>query len=263
MFDSVHFRRQLASGLLFLLAALPLSAPAQTGKTYTNAIGMEFILIPAGSFIMGADRYFEDAYDEEMPKHRVTLSPSFYLGKCEVTQGEWEAVMGNNPSKNKARNNPVESVSWKDVQTFISRLNTKEGTNKYRLPTEAEWEYAARAGTKSAYSFGDETRPLGQYAWYQGNSGRQTHPVGQKQPNPWGLYDMHGNVWEWVQDWHGDYPKSAVTDPSGPSSGVYRVLRGGSWDDSARNLRSAYRFSYSPDDRFEFYGFRLARSLGQ
>ena len=134
-------------------------------KTFTNSIGTEFILIPAGSFMMGADENDEEADDNEMPQHRVTLSQPFYLGKYPVTQAEWVAVMGNNPSENKGRNNPVESVSWNEVQTFISRLNKKEGTNKYRLPTEAEWEYAARAGTKSAYFFGDDVGQLEQYAW--------------------------------------------------------------------------------------------------
>ncbi|GHT96275.1 hypothetical protein FACS1894116_13120 [Betaproteobacteria bacterium] len=244
---------------------LPLSASAQTDKTFTNSIGTEFILIPAGSFTMGADKNFENASDAETPPHRVSISQAFYLGKYPVTQGEWVAVMGSNPSKFKGRSNPVEQVSWDDVQTFIQRLNAKEGTRKYRLPTEAEWEYAARAGTKSTYSFGDDAGQLGAYAWYDGNSGSQTHPVGQKKPNPWGLYDMHGNVLEWVNDWYNEsyYSRSASNDPAGPSSGQYRVLRGGNWFYSAGGLRSAHRSDLTPDSRGDGSGFRLARSPGQ
>ncbi|MDR3056167.1 MAG: formylglycine-generating enzyme family protein [Zoogloeaceae bacterium] len=237
---------------------------AEPAQTYTNSIGMEFILIPAGSFIMGTDKNDKKAYDDEKPQHRVTLSQPFYLGKYEVTQAEWVAVMGNNPSKYKGRNNPVEMVSWDDVQTFISRLNVKEGTNKYRLPTEAEWEYAARAGTTSAYSFGDDAGQLRQYAWYGENSDLgSTHPVGQKSPNPWGLYDIHGNVWEWVNDGYDSsyYRRSPSSDPVGSSSGVIRVLRGGSWGNSARGLRLASRGNGTPDDRLELIGFRLARSV--
>jgi formylglycine-generating enzyme required for sulfatase activity len=170
--------------------------------------------------------------------------------------------MGTNPSKFKGRNNPVETVSWKKVQTFIQRLNEHDSANKYRLPTEAEWEYAARAGTTSAYSFGDDASQLGQYAWYRDNSDSQTHPVGLKQPNPWGLYDMHGNVWEWVQDWYGDYPKNAVTSSTGPSGGERRVVRGGSWVSvsDAGFLRSALRCSSTPDFYNVNVGFRLALS---
>jgi formylglycine-generating enzyme required for sulfatase activity len=234
-------------------------------KTYTNGIGMEFVLIPAGSFQMGADRNFEEASDDETPQHRVTISRPFYLGKTEVTQAQWTAVMGNNPSKFKGRTNPVEQVSWDDVQEFIRRLNRKEGTDKYRLPTEAEWEYAARAGTTSAYSFGDDASYLGRYAWYDGNSGDRPHPVGQKPPNAWGLHDMHGNVWEWVQDWYDGnyYGRSPSTDPRGPSSGSSRVYRGGSWIYDAAYCRSANRYSYWPDYRYDNLGFRLALSPGQ
>jgi formylglycine-generating enzyme required for sulfatase activity len=181
------------------------------------------------------------------------------LGKYEVTQQQWMAVMGDNPSKFKGRSNPVEQVSWDDVQDFIRRLNQKEGTNKYRLPTEAEWEYAARAGTTSTWSFGDDASDTGRYAWYRDN---RTHPVGQKQPNAWGLHDMHGNAYEWVQDWYDDgyYARSPGTDPKGPSTGAFRVLRGGGWGDSARFLRSASRSYNAPDSRPGDLGFRLAFS---
>lgn len=233
-------------------------------KTFTNSFGMEFILIPAGAFTMGD--VFEGAFDNESPLHRVKISQPFYLGKYAVTQEQWAVVMGKNPSKFKGRNNPVETVSWDEVQTFIQGLNEQEGANKYRLPTEAEWEYAARVGTTGAYSFGDDADQLEQYAWSRDNSGRQTHPVGQKKSNSWGLYDMHGNVWEWMQDWYGAYSQGAVTDPIGPSEGEFRVVRGGSWFDSARLLRSAGRNIGAPDYRSEFIGFRLAlspRSLNQ
>jgi formylglycine-generating enzyme required for sulfatase activity len=261
-----HTSRNIGLALLFsALSVLSASGNAQTGKTYTNSIGMEFIQIPAGSFTMGADKNSEEADNDETPQHRVTLSKSFYLGKYEVTQAQWEVVMGDNPSKFKGRSNPVEMVSWNDVQLFIERLNAKEGTKKYRLPTEAEWEYAARAGTTSVWSFGNDAASMGQYAWFKDNSGGKTHPVGQKQPNPWGLYDMHGNVWEWVQDWHSGkyYAQSPASDPKGPSSGGYPVQRGGGWSNAAMYLRSADRSSSSPGNRDDGDGFRLALSPGQ
>jgi formylglycine-generating enzyme required for sulfatase activity len=231
-------------------------------ETHTNIIGMEFILIPAGEFMMGS----ENGGSAERPVHRVTISNSFYLGKYEVTQEQWEAVMGNNPSEFKGRSNPVENVSWHDVQVFIKELNQKEGTNKYRLPTEAEWEYAARAGTKTDYSFSDDASQLGQYAWFDDNSGHTTHPVGQKKPNAWGLYDIAGNVYEWVQDWYDgayyEHPGQFV-DPRGPEEGASRVSRGGSWRYAAKSCRSADRLGIMPDFRGGDLGFRLAFSPGQ
>jgi formylglycine-generating enzyme required for sulfatase activity len=182
---------------------IPPPPPVQppTEKTWRNSIGIDFVLIAAGEFLMGS----ESGDSDEKPVHRVRISKNFYLGKYEVTQAQWHAVMGDNPSRFKGDTLPVEQVSWEDAQKFIERLNAQEGGTKYRLPTEVEWEYAARAGTTTAYSFGDNPRPLGEYAWFSENFGNTTHPVGQKQPNPWGLYDMHGNVWEWVQDWYGPY----------------------------------------------------------
>jgi formylglycine-generating enzyme required for sulfatase activity len=226
---------------------------------------MEFVLIPAGEFTMGVDKNFEEADDDETPAHRVTISQPFYLGKYEVTQSQWVSLMGSNPSYFKGRNNPVENVSWDDVQEFIWKLNEKEGTGKYRLPTEAEWEYAARAGTTSRYSFGDDAGELGRYAWYDRNSENTTHPVGQKEPNGWGLYDMHGNVFEWVRDWYGEkyYAESPGTDPWGPSSGAYRVIRGGGCSNNARDCRSALRSGGPLDYRESNLGFRLAFSPGQ
>ena len=238
-----------------------------TGPTYTNGIGMEFVLIPAGSFEMGCPSDSEACSDDEKPRHRVTISQPFYLGKFEVTQPQWESVMTDtpNPSSFKGRDRPVENVSWEDVQKFIEKLNAKEGHNRYRLPTEAEWEYAARAGSTTAYSFGDDAGRLGHYAWYLSNAGTETYPVGQKQPNAWGLHDMHGNVWEWVQDWYDAnyYSAGAALDPLGPGAGEYRVLRGGSLYYDARECRSAYRGRNGPDVRSSNGGFRLALSPGR
>jgi formylglycine-generating enzyme required for sulfatase activity len=178
----------------------------------------------------------------------------------EVTQQQWTAVMGNNPSEFKGEDNPVETVSWDEVQDFIRRLNEKEGHSRYRLPTEAEREYALRAGSTSTYFFGDNKSQLGDYAWYQDNSGQEAHPVGQKRPNAWGLYDMLGNVWEWNQDWFGAtyYANSPSADPTGPSSGAYRVARGCGWNLDARYCRSANRSWLEPAYRPESIGFRLA-----
>jgi formylglycine-generating enzyme required for sulfatase activity len=241
----------------------PSVLPDAGSKTWTNSIGMEFVLIPAGTFMMGSPDSDAEASDMEKPAHRVTISQPFYLGKYLVTQGQWEAVMGkeNNPSQFKGdANRPVEHVSWEDVQQFIDMLNTREGGTQYRLPTEAEWEYACRAGSQTAYSFGDDPRQLDTYGWYQGNSERHTHPVRQKRPNAWGLYDMHGNVYEWVQDWYGGYAAEPVTDPQGPASGSDRVLRSGSWNDNARYCRAASRVYDASCSRNEFFGFRLLRT---
>ena len=227
--------------------------------------GMEFVGIPPGEFLMGSTS--RHASIREQPVTRVRISKGFYLGKYEVTQDQWQAVMGNNPSsfKDCGGNCPVAKVSWEEVQVFIGRLNARTGGGKYRLPTEAEWEYAARAGTTSDTYAGDITQPFGNdpvlngIAWYDENSGLRTHPVGQKAPNGWGLHDMLGNVWEWVGDWYGDYPGGAVTDPSGPGSGSERVVRGGGWFDGAGDCRLAYRDWGSRGYRGGDLGFRLLR----
>ena len=199
-----------------------------------NSIGMKFKLIPVGMFTMGEG---DDA-------HEVTLTVPFKMGVHEVTQAQYEQVMGSNPSRYKGSDHPVEEVSWDDAVEFCRRLSAlpaeKSAGNVYRLPTEAEWEYACRAGTTTKYSFGDDESELGDYAWYGVNSDN-THPVGGKLPNAWGLYDMHGNVWEWCQDWYDDYPSGAVTDPTGPASGSSRVYRGGGWESTAADCRSGVR----------------------
>lgn len=229
--------------------------------TTINSIGMELVLIPPGSFRMGGDKKLEQAEDHETPRHIVKISQTYFLGKYEVTQIQWSEIMNNNPSEFVDDKRPVESVSWNDVKVFIQKLNTKEETNKYRLPTEAEWEYAARAGSESSYAFGSDTIMLSQYAWYRKNSGGKTHPVGQLNPNVWGLYDMHGNVHEWCQDWFDRkyYSQSASNAPLGPSTGLAKALRGGDWGSEDWYCRSASRSLSSPDRRSNRLGFRLVR----
>jgi formylglycine-generating enzyme required for sulfatase activity len=220
---------------------------------------MTFALIPAGKFQMGSEG--PNADEDENPVHPVRISQAFYLGTTEVTQEHWKAIMGkdNNPSDFKGDDLPVETVSWNDTQKFVRQLNAKEGGGKYRLPTEAEWAYAARAGTTTAYSFGDDASELGKYAWYDGNSGGKTHPVGQLKANGWGLHDMHGNVWEWCQDGDGEFGNTEPPpNPIGPLTGSLRVNRGGSWYFSASFCRSAFRNWYSPAYRDYALGFRVA-----
>jgi formylglycine-generating enzyme required for sulfatase activity/predicted Ser/Thr protein kinase len=247
-------------------ASVPVPVPAaETPQRYTNSIGMEFVLVQAGSFIMGADKHFEPAADDEAPQHRTGISKPFYLGRYQVTQTQWTEVMGKNPSKYKGRDNPVEMISWNDAQEFVNRLNQKEGHKRYRLPTEAEWEYSARAGSKGRYCFGDEVGLLGEYAWYGDNAGKTTHPVGQKKPDSLGLYDMHGNVWEWVHDWYDKnyYRYSPSTDPAGPASGSLRAGRGGSWSSSPDDCRAAARNAFKPTARGDNFGVRIALSVDE
>ena len=225
-------------------------------------VSFEMVYVQGGTFQMGATaEQGEDAWDDENPVHSVSLS-DFHIGKHEVTQGLWEEVMGGNPSYNKAGDNyPVESVSWEDCQRFIERLNNRTGLH-FRLPTEAEWEYAARGGRKSrGYKYSGSTYDLGSVAWYDGNSGNRTHPVGQKQANELGLYDMSGNVYEWCQDWKGTYSNSSQWNPTGPVSGSLRVLRGGSRWLNAGYCRVSYRSGHGPGGRFVGSGLRLALSL--
>lgn len=241
------------------LPAKPGTAP-EPPTSYTNSIGMEFVLIPKGAFEMGSNAGDND----EKPVHKVTITQPFYLGKYEVTQAQWNQVMRSdtNPSAVKGDQLPVTGVSWDDAQAFIRKLNAKEKTNAYRLPTEAEWEYAARVGTTTAYSFGDDPESLEKYGWYDKNSDNQPHAVGQLKANPWGLHDMYGNVWEWVADWYQDrYPFGPQTDPKGPQRGQWRIWRGGSFANSPEDLRSASRTFDLPEGLVVAGGFRCVSVL--
>lgn len=239
------------------------------------ATGMEMVFVKGGCFQMGDT--FGDGVSDEKPVHEVCVN-DFYIGKYEVTQGQWQSVMGNNPwqllnvmgnnpshFKNCGDDCPVERVSWDDVQEFIRKLNQQSGKD-YRLPTEAEWEYAAKSGGKSEKWPGTSSgKSLGNYAWYDANSGNKTHPVGQKLPNGLGLHDMSGNVWEWCSDRYSSiyYNQSPRDNPDGPSFGSYRVLRGGSWSNDSRFVRAVIRGMVSPVSRIYCYGFRLALPPGQ
>ncbi len=258
---------------------------AQAPKEITNSIGMKLVLISGGTFTMGAprsERHFED--DER--QHEVTIGKEYYLGVFEVTQAQYQKVMEANLSRFQGNevavihpktgqvlkevdssSHPVERVAWQDAVQFCERLSAqseeKRAGRSYRLPTEAEWEYACRAGSKAAYSFGNSEGTLGDHAWYSGNSERKTHAVGQKKANAWGLYDMHGNVWEWCSDWYGVYPERVATDPTGANSGEGRVLRGGGWINNAADCRSALRAYSGPSRRSDGVGFRAAISASQ
>lgn len=238
-------------------ASTPSTTTASQNRTFTvNGVKFTMVYVEGGSFVMGAtSEQGSDAYSNEKPAHRVTVS-SYYMGQTEVTQALWQAVMGTNPSEFKGTTNPVEKVSWNDCQTFIRKLNSLTGQT-FRLPTEAEWEFAARGGKKSkAYKYSGGNNP-GNVAWYDDNSGAKTHPVATKQANELGIYDMSGNVSEWCQGYSGNYSSSAQTDPIGPNSGSSRVDRGGSWYYSARSCRVSDRSSYAPDDRSYSLGLRL------
>ena len=220
------------------------------------ATGMEFVRIPAGEFIMGCSGRQNQCDRDETPARRVRITKDFEAGIYEVTQAQWMTLMKANPSHFVAPDLPVEQVSWNDVQLFLERMNALRDGYHYRLPTEAEWEYAARAGSREARS-----GSLDEIAWYGGNSGSHTHPVGQKQPNAWGLYDTIGNVWEWVQDWYDPqyYEYGPDTDPAGPEAGQSRTLRGGSWYYLPPNGRVSYRDAIQPDGGFDAMGFRCVR----
>jgi len=225
---------------------------------------MEMVYVKGGTFTMGCTgEQGGDCDDNEKPAHSVTVS-SYYIGKYEVTQAQWEEIMGSNPSYYKGDNLPVESVSWYDIQEFIEKLNAKTGKN-YRLPTEAEREFAARGGKQSKGYQYSGSNSLDSVAWYDDNSGGKTHPVGSKSPNELGIYDMSGNVWEWCSDWYSSYSSSSQTNPKGPQSGSDRVLRGGGWSYNARYCRVSGRNSVSPsysyNDGDDGYGFRLVLSL--
>ena len=263
-------RMRLAVGCLALLVCSvgttqepqPANPVDELTLTISGAEDVELRLrrIPAGSFMMGSPADETHRQDDEGPIRRVTISEPFYMGVYPVTQAQWQAVMGSNPSRFAGDpERPVEQVSWDDCQRFVEALN-EMGIGTFRLPTEAEWEYACRAGTETRYYWGDDEdkEEVGEYAWYLENAGRQTHPVGRKKPNPWGLHDMSGNVYEWCQDWYAEsYPDVDETDPTGPGAGLYRVMRGGSWHHWPRFLRSGNRFRYTPGVRYFHVGMRL------
>ena len=249
---------------IFLSVLCSVCAWAQVGDTAIPSVPFsepEMVFVQGGTFTMGcAPERGNDCMGNDEPAHRVTLS-DFFIGKYEVTQAQWEAVMGagNNPSRFKGGNLPVENVNWDDSQEFIKRLNALTG-KKWRLPTEAEWEYAARGGSQSRgykYSGSDDIEDV---AWYDANSANMTHPVGTKKANELGIYDMSGNVWEWIHDWNGSYIGNAQTNPNGPASGMFRVVRGGSWGRYSRLAVVSSRYSFNPGDRGGTLGFRLAYS---
>ena len=262
--ERVSYRKEFP--VFFLEPLDVVSFGSATGKH-------EMVVIPKGEFTMGALENDEEAKDSEKPRHMVTLTRDFLMGKYAVTQSLWESVMGSNPSHFKGGNRPVEKVSWFDVVEFCNKLSNREGLEPaytingenvtcnwsakgYRLPSEAEWEYSARSGQRFKYAGSDN---VDEVAWYSDNSGKQTHPVGQKKPNGFGLYDMSGNVWEWVWDWWSDYSSNNGTDLVGPDSGSYRVFRGGSWRNVARSTRVSSRHSFDPANRLFSLGFRLLR----
>lgn len=233
----------------------------------TNSVGMKFVYIKPGTFAMGSPED-EPGRDAAEQQHTVTLSKGFYMQTTEVTQAQWVKLMAGNPSYfNGCDDCPVEVISWEDAQKFILALNYREGTSKYRLPTEAEWEYACRAGSSTALANGSlnssqcEHDPnMDAVGWYCGNSGKTTHPVGRKAPNAWGLHDMHGNVWEWCQGWRDDYSAGKAVDPEGPPGELLRVIRGGSWGNYAEGCRSASRSGLTPGYSINRVGFRVTRT---
>lgn len=240
-------------------AAEKLPKVKETTFDLGNGIKLEMVEIQAGVFLMGDEN--------EKPQHKVRITKPFYMGKYLVTQEQWEAVRHSNPSCFKGPKNPVEQVTWEECQVFLDKLNAKTGEHrsKFTLPTEAQWEYACRAGSTTRYCFGNDESGFGDYAWYKDNSREMTHPVGEKKPNVWGLYDMHGNVWEWCQDLYDDgyYVDSPTDDPAGPTAGSRRVMRGGAWSVEARECRSAGRNYFLPGFGCASLGFRVVVVPGE
>jgi formylglycine-generating enzyme required for sulfatase activity len=241
----------------------------------TNSIGMKFVVIPPGVFTMGSPaeiRNGDEIVQQEEPghganeiQHTVTLSRAFSIGITEVTQRQYKQLVARHKGGFSGADHPMENISWNNAIAFCEKLSTLPGERAagrvYRLPTEAEWEYACRAGTTTAYSFGDDAAQLAGNGWYDMNADWTTHPVGEKRSNPWGLFDMHGNVWEWCSNWYNEYPHGATTDPQGAAQGIFRVYRGGSWTLDATKCRSANRHVGTPSYRSSYTGFRLALNL--
>ena len=239
-------------------AAPPSHQAAADQKVTTINLGegvtMDLVFVPAGSFMMGSEK----GHVNEKPVHKVTITKPFFLGKFEVTQEQWQAVMGTNPSRFKGPKRPVESVSWDDCQIFLKKLTEKMPGRKFGLPAEAQWEHACRAGTATELYYGDNPSGMIDYAWWADNTS-ETRPVGEKKPNAWGLYDMYGNVWEWCADWWAEYTASEAINPAGPASGSCRVLRGGAWSSPVEICHSASRIIYfAPGYRHRIAGFRVA-----
>ncbi|MDR1165923.1 MAG: formylglycine-generating enzyme family protein [Deltaproteobacteria bacterium] len=240
-------------GLIIISLSSPLPVRAEE---LTNSLGMKFVLIPAGTFAIAAELQ-RIASLEDNPERRVTLTKPFYLGVYEVTQAQWAAVMGDNPSEFKGDSHPVEMISWDDAAAFVDKLNQTRNEGTYRLPTEAEWEFSMLAGTTAANFWGDNQDDNSLFAWHSGNSGDGTHPVGETKPNPWGLYDILGNVDEWVSGWAAEnyYGDGPYTDPPGATNGTERVNRGGSWGDWGN--KSFYRQTEATDESNHNWGLRL------
>ena len=272
MKDSWHLSLVVVS-ISFSLSHFILAAADFPESTHD---GIAFISIPAGKFIMGTTdanraalekaKAWNHLYECERPAHEVTISRPFLISKCEITQKQWREVMDKNPSAFKGPNLPVDSVSWEEVQMFIKKLNDR-GKGRYRLPTEAEWEYCCRAGGAGLFgaaadSEGITVEKIEEFSWCRNNAGNRTHPVGEKKPNAWGLYDMHGNVWEWCLDWYGTdfYKKAPGKDPRNNEPGTERVFRGGSWFLEPQNLRAGFRGGNLPNFKSQYVGFRLVRN---
>ncbi|UCF35521.1 MAG: formylglycine-generating enzyme family protein [Acidobacteriota bacterium] len=223
---------------------------------------LHLTLIPAGSFQMGSPVSEEGRESDEGPQHRVTISRAFYIGTYEITHAQWQAVMGeirdNSGFDGSSYETPMQSTSWNEWQGFLEKLN-ELGLGRFRMPTEAEWEYAARAGTESRFYWGEDPdyEDIVDYAWFDENSEGQGHPVGQRKPNAWGLYDTSGNAWEWCQDWYGPYLEGDQTDPIGPETGEFKIFRGGEWFNPAETSRSAFRGKFAPDRWLYFGGLRV------
>ena len=256
-FDAGEARRRQAE------AAAQLGLPVEKAVDLGDGVKLELVLIPAGRFRMGSPAKEKDREGNEA-QHWVMITRLFYMGKHEVTQEQWEKVMGTDPSNFKGAKNPVECVSWGDSQAFLKKLNgLGKGPGQFRLPTEAEWEWACRAGTRTRFCSGETDEALADVAWFNANSGNTTHPVGTRKPNAWGLHDLHGNVWEWCADWYDSSyglqstAYSLHTDPAGPATGSSRVLRGGSWGNDPRGCRSTYRGGVGPDVRYDVVGLRV------
>lgn len=274
MQGGIHIKRTLllrTAGILFFILLLSLTfvyvkersasraeAYNLNEKTFSltllDDLSMDFVRIEPGTFMMGSDE--EVGEEDEVSRHEVTIDTAFYIGTCEVTQAQWTAIMGTNPSTFVNDSNPVENVSYNDCLLFIKKLQKLTGY-KIALPTEAQWEYSCRAQSSTKWFFGDTDTDLAVYAWSGDESGKTTHPVGQKQANPWGLYDMYGNVQEWCSDWYNSsYSDRAQTNPVGPKSGTSRVLRGGGWGDFSALVRSACRNACGSDEKNDGIGFR-------